>query len=474
MDAVGNVYVSTNNSVTEYQPPFTGTPIAIGSGYNNPSGVAVDASGAVYVADTGNSQIVRVAPGGAAQAALVTGISSPQGVAVDGAANVYVTSQPSSVIEVNRTQAAALVFGNTYVGSTSVPQNLTVSDAGNQQLSVSSFAISTNFTKVPSGGTDCNSNTQLSSAGQCLIAIASAPTMSGTLIGTLVLTDNALNNMASTQTVQLSGTASQVAQTITFPTIPAQMYGTGPIALNATASSGLAVSYKVTSGPATVSGSTLTITSTGSVTVQASQTGSAQYSAATPVAQTFTVSPGATSVTWSNPAAITYGTALSAKQLDATATPVGTGTYVYTPASGTVLNAGSQTLAVQFTPTKNVYVSSTGSVTLQVNQASQKITFTQKAPTAAQYGSSFTVVATVGSGLTVVFTSSGVCTNNGPLFTMGNTAGTCMVIANQSGNGNYLAAPTATETTATSGKISPTVTLTGAPPPLNTSPPSRS
>ena len=65
----------------------------------------------------------------------------------------------------------------------------------------------------------------------------------------------------------------QAGQTITFPTIPTQTYGAGPVTLNAFASSGLPISYAVVSGPATVSWNTVTITGLGSVTVQASQLG---------------------------------------------------------------------------------------------------------------------------------------------------------------------------------------------------------
>lgn len=57
---------------------------------------------------------------------------------------------------------------------------------------------------------------------------------------------------------------------------------------------------------------------------------------------------------WSNPADIVYGTPLGASQLSAAATHASTnvnGTFTYTPAAGTVLNAGSaRTLAVSFTP----------------------------------------------------------------------------------------------------------------------------
>src|SRR5207253_889589 len=53
-------------------------------------------------------------------------------------------------------------------------------------------------------------------------------------------------------------------------------------------------------------------------------------------------------ISWSNPADIIYGTALSASQLDATANI--SGTFSYTPAAGAVLSAGlGQILHVDFT-----------------------------------------------------------------------------------------------------------------------------
>lgn len=65
--------------------------------------------------------------------------------------------------------------------------------------------------------------------------------------------------------------------------------------------------------------------------------------------------PQPPTLAWSTPAAITYGTALSATQLDATATynssPVA-GVFTYTPPAGTVLHAGAnQTLSATFAPT---------------------------------------------------------------------------------------------------------------------------
>ncbi|HUJ19248.1 MAG TPA: MBG domain-containing protein, partial [Nitrospirota bacterium] len=87
----------------------------------------------------------------------------------------------------------------------------------------------------------------------------------------------------------------------------------------------------------------------------------------------------ATSVTWANPSAITYGTALSGTQLNAT--PSVAGNLVYTPASGTILNAGTnQTLSVTFTPNDTAnYTGSSANV--QITVATRPITVTADAKT---------------------------------------------------------------------------------------------
>jgi sugar lactone lactonase YvrE len=78
-------------------------------------------------------------------------------------------------------------------------------------------------------------------------------------------------------------------QTITFPQPPNDV-ANGYATLNATASSGLAVTYTVTSGPATIAGSTITYTGAGTVKIAASQAGNSTYSAATTVTDVVTVS----------------------------------------------------------------------------------------------------------------------------------------------------------------------------------------
>jgi|GEM_PF-572163 len=162
------------------------------------------------------------------------------------------------------------------------------------------------------------------------------------------------------------GTVTKLTQTINFAPLPDKTFGDAPITLNATATSNLQVSFSILSGPATLSGNTLTITGAGFVTVRASQSGDANYSAALNVDQSFNVTSALPNLTWVMPADITYGTALSATQLNAVAGVPGS--FVYSPPAGTILNAGTnQPLSVNFTPDDTVhYASSSASVNINV------------------------------------------------------------------------------------------------------------
>src|SRR5678809_1176219 len=77
-------------------------------------------------------------------------------------------------------------------------------------------------------------------------------------------------------------------------------------------------------------------------------TDAANYTGAT-ATTTITVLKATSTISWSAPADITYGTALSATQLNATANVPGS--FVYNPSAGTLLDAGANTLSVTFTPT---------------------------------------------------------------------------------------------------------------------------
>ena len=89
--------------------------------------------------------------------------------------------------------------------------------------------------------------------------------------------------------------------------------------------------------------------------------------------------PVAPTITWSKPANIAYGTPLSSAQLDATSHE--SGTFVYTPQAGTVLNAGSdQTLSTTFTPNDLIhYTTATDTVSINVNKATPTLSWSNPA-----------------------------------------------------------------------------------------------
>ncbi len=104
------------------------------------------------------------------------------------------------------------------------------------------------------------------------------------------------------QISNLSGTAGKVVmadgvrfsfssknQFITWPAVTNLIYGQP--APTATASSGLPVTYTVTSGPAWVSNNVVVITNTGAITIRGDQAGNGSYFQAPPASLTFTVIP---------------------------------------------------------------------------------------------------------------------------------------------------------------------------------------
>ena len=98
-----------------------------------------------------------------------------------------------------------------------------------------------------------------------------------------------------------------LSQTISFGPLAGQTYGVAPITLDAMDTSGLTVSYMVVSGPATLSGSVLTVTGAGNVVIEASQPGNATYSAAAPVDESFTVAPASLTITPTTGQSMVYG-----------------------------------------------------------------------------------------------------------------------------------------------------------------------
>jgi len=182
------------------------------------------------------------------------------------------------------------------------------------------------------------------------------------------------------------------------------------------------------------------------------------YALSTSNAQTIFVG-GTPTVTWAAPAAITYPAPLTAAQLNATANLPGT--FVYTPALGTVLNAGNQTLSVTYTPADSTdFAPQIKTVLIPVSQATQTISFTVASPVPYSAGLTIPLVATGGaSGNPVTFSVL-----SGPGYLTGSVlnvtaAGSIVIAADQAGNTNYSSAPEVIQTLVVN-QITQTITFT--------------
>jgi hypothetical protein len=141
-----------------------------------------------------------------------------------------------------------------------------------------------------------------------------------------------------------SGTTktTQTTPTITWATPAAIVYGTvlSVTQLNATASVSGSFSYAPPVGAVPPAG-------TQTLTVRFTPTDTVDYTSAQSKVS-LVVTKATPTIAWAAPASIVYGTALSATQLNASAsTP---GTIVYSPSAGATLHAGTQTLSASFTP----------------------------------------------------------------------------------------------------------------------------
>ncbi|HQO49927.1 MAG TPA: LamG domain-containing protein, partial [Bacteroidales bacterium] len=97
-----------------------------------------------------------------------------------------------------------------------------------------------------------------------------------------------MNFALNGETSNFNGTLNSSYQAISFPQIAHRLVSHPPFTIEATATSGLPVSFEVLSGPATINGNLVTLTGqAGEVTIKATQPGNSQFDPAVPVINSF-------------------------------------------------------------------------------------------------------------------------------------------------------------------------------------------
>jgi carboxypeptidase family protein len=126
-----------------------------------------------------------------------------------------------------------------------------------------------------------------SASGNCTIATTTV-TITGAGSCTITASQPGDTNYAAAPNVPQTFSIAKANQTITFGPLANKTTVDPPFSVNATASSGLTVTFSA-SGPCTVSGNTVTITGAGVCTITASQAGDANYNAAPSAPQSFNI-----------------------------------------------------------------------------------------------------------------------------------------------------------------------------------------
>jgi hypothetical protein len=128
---------------------------------------------------------------------------------------------------------------------------------------------------------------------------AGAVLSGGTQILSVTFTPNDTTDY-TTATSSVPLTVNPAAQTISFAPVSSSVtYGVAPIALSATSSSGLSISFSV-SGSAALNGNVLKITGAGTIVVTANQAGNGNYAAATQISQSIAVAKAMLTMTATN------------------------------------------------------------------------------------------------------------------------------------------------------------------------------
>jgi len=405
VDAAGNLYIADtqNNRVLKESPSGAGyTQTAIGAGLDNPYGVAVDAAGNVYIADTVHSRVLKetLYAGFYTQSTLpLTGVDYLFGIAADGAGNVYVTD-PSHKQVVKLTNYSGVYVQSTIVGGLNLPFGVAVDAVGNvyvsdfnagevykATLSGSSYSLST----LPATGlsspygvaTDSLGNVYITDPGTELVTkmdFADPPslTFDPTTVGSVSsdspreITLENIGNAPLPFPAPPSGQSPSITANFTLNSLVSSACPvlnpsiTTPVNLPPNDSCVLAIGFAPTKAGSL----------TGSLTIL---DGALNAAAPAWTTQTLALSgkatPQKTSLVWTNPHDIVYGAALTATQLDATAVGGIPGTFVYSPAAGKVLSAGTHLLSVTFTPANTaVYAPSTAATAIIVFVAPLTVT----------------------------------------------------------------------------------------------------
>ena len=353
--------------------------------------------------------------------------------------------------------SVATISGNTVtivgVGSTTI----TASQAGNNNYNVA-VDVSQTLTVNPRAITisaDANQSKTFGSVEPVLTytitssSLISGDVLNGTLartagedVGLYPINQGTLDNTNYDITfISNDFEITGINQIITFNSLADVTYGDADFNLNATTTSGLAISYTSSNtSVATVSGNTVTIIGVGNTTITANQAGNNNYNTAIDVSQTLTVNPRAITITADANQSKTFGSAEPILSYTITSSSLISGDVLNGTLARTMgENVGSYNINLGTLNHPNYHINYIPS-SFEIRKADQSITFEELSN--VQLGNpAFELNAIASSGLVITYSSSdpSIVSISGNIATI-HKKGSVIISAYQDGNENYHAA----------------------------------
>lgn len=333
--------------------PLAGNPLSL-SASSSTLGTGRSIASAAWTLSSGGGIVSGFSAGANTQSVTLTpsggGSFSVSLQLTDDLGTVHTSSRTITVSAVGTT-AQTIAF--------TAPSGLVFGQASSSLVATASSGLPVSFSSsTPAVCTVSGSSLTLVAGGSCTVVASQA----GSPI------------FAAAPSVSRSFTVAPASQSISFPAVADQVLGTAAPALAATASSGLSVSFESsTPGVCTVSGTSLSLLSSGVCTVLAKQAGNSSYQAAADVARSFNVAGTPQTITFPALSSQTLGTAVPAvPALAATAS------------SGLAVSYSSSTTAVCTVSGSAVSLLTAGTCTLTASQAGNS-SFAAAAPVSQSF-----------------------------------------------------------------------------------------
>jgi hypothetical protein len=235
IDPTGRIEVGDGNNVIRVDDMTGANWVSTNTG-STVQGLSVDTGGTTFIANTYSLAMLDD---------VGTGAGFNTSNFISQAGGIFAVPVPSPVPAVT-VAPSTLTFAQQNTGTISAAQNVVLANFGEAPLDISNIAASADFLQTD------NCGPTLQAGSNCSIGVTYAPTMTGTKIGTVTISDNAFTG---TQTIALSGSGTAPVGGIAPTALSFQ-----PQAINTTSGPQLVFLSNTGTGALTFSGSGIATT----------------------------------------------------------------------------------------------------------------------------------------------------------------------------------------------------------------------